>query len=375
MIRENDGAILCVGNFDSGTGYAWKLIEHLWTVAAEVGDEAGLSTLACYPTLSEINPVLNKAGIVIKQHWLETKSISRCFKSLQFIRKNKIRYLYLSDRATLSRCYFMYRLAGVKKIIVHDHTPGHRPAVTGIKKAVKTLINYLPWITVDYAIGVSPYVCERLALVNRVPEKKILSVTNGIDDCSNVKKYPVSSEELVRLVTVARVNYYKGVDFAIHSIHQLVQHCQITNIQYDVIGDGPELDTFKALVKTLGIEAYVNFLGKQSGVAALLPEYDIAFHPSKGEAMCLAIVEYMRAGLPVIVSTNPSVNSILQENKDSVFFQEGELSSAVDCLSGLVKDATLRQELGLSARARFETQYRAVLMDASFKSSLSSLFE
>lgn len=181
-------SILCVGNFDSGTGYAWRLIEKLWTIVADVGNEKDLITIACYPSITEINPELVKAGISVDKYHIATRGIKACGCSFSYLKKNGVKYLYLTDRPVFSWCYLAYRLAGVKKIIVHDHTPGYRSPVVGLKKAIKSIINRLLWITADLAIGVSPYVSERLKVVNCLPQRKIQCVTNGIKDRATAYK-------------------------------------------------------------------------------------------------------------------------------------------------------------------------------------------
>jgi len=370
--KELGGAILCVGNFDSGTGYAWKLIEKLWTIVAMVGDKMELETIVCYPSISEINPVLDEAGISVRKQNITSGEWCGFFKSLKFIRSNRIKYLYLTDRPALSWCYLLYRILGVKKIIIHDHTPGYRVPVVGIRRVIKKIRNRIKWVTADNVIGVSPYVCQRLELVNCIPLNKIQCVTNGITDSLKIKDYGLDSPQLVRIVTVARVNYYKGIDFAIKVMQLLVDECDLTCLQYDVIGDGPELETFKELAKALGVERNINFLGMKSNVEDLLPNYDIAFHPSKGEAMCLAIVEYMRASLPVVVSSNPSVNSILKENEDCLFYEEANIQAAVAKIKSLVHASAERERLGTIARVRYEENYKAELMEQHFKSCISS---
>jgi len=365
--------ILCVGNFDSNTGYAWKLIEKLWTYISEMGSEKDLETIAAYPSVSSINPSLVESDISVIERNFPTTGLRYCFSNCRFIKENKISILYLTDRAVLSWHYIFYRAVGVKKIIIHDHTPGFRSPLIGLKAKIKKVINYLPWITCDLAIGVSPYVCERLELVNQYPKNKITCVTNGMPATQHIKTFnPLVAGSKIRIVTVARANYYKGIDFAIRTIANLVHGENMNNIEYVFIGDGPDLLEFKKLAKTLNVENHVVFMGKRSDVEELLPTFDIALHPSKGEAMCLAIVEYMRAGLPVITSDNLSVNSILKNEQDSLFYTEFSEQSAVKTLKRLVADHALRTKLGLFGNSRYNDFYSEDTMKSNFRETLKS---
>jgi glycosyltransferase involved in cell wall biosynthesis len=158
--------------------------------------------------------------------------------------------------------------------------------------------------------------------------------------------------EFVRIVTVGRASYYKGIDFALQVIRSLILEHECHRIRYAVFGDGPDMAAFKSLAAELEIESYVEFHGAVSNVAEKLETCDIAFHPSKGEAMSLAILEYMRAGLPVVASNNPSVSSILKHDDDSFLYREGDKESAVNALHGLIRSSEYRRRLGDAQRSR-----------------------
>jgi glycosyltransferase involved in cell wall biosynthesis len=255
-------------------------------------------------------------------------------------------------------------LLGVRNIIVHDHTPGYREPIKGYKKLIKIFINSIPFFTADTVIGVSPYVCSRLKDVTCAPERKIHLVTNGIEDTIVPAPTGIDDPRPTKIVTVARANYYKGIDFAIKTIALLKE--TLPDIEYTLIGDGPNLEEFKALAKELGVDDKVVFAGKCDNVAERLSHFDIAFHPSKGEAMCLAIVEYMRAGLPIIVSTNKSVNSILHDGIDGSFYTEASTRSASEKLLALIFDSKHRIKMGHNARSSFLEKYNHSQMKHQF---------
>ena len=359
--------VLCVGNFSSDTGYAWKLIEHLWTIVADKTSELGYGTIACYPRVAGLNSELEKSDIKIIEHQFQTATLMNCLSTTKLIKSNGIKIIYLTDRPYLSICYSIYRAVGVKKIIVHDHTPGYRKPSSLGKRLLKTLMNKVPYITADAAIGVSPYVCKRLTEVNGIPTKKIHLVTNGIKDSPQIKDTYASNK--IKIVTVARANYYKGIDFAIKVVAEL-ERLYGTEVEYHLIGDGPDIEAFKALSKKLNLRDKVHFLGASDDVENILPAFDVAFHPSKGEAMCLAIVEYMRAGLPILVSSNLSVNSILEENHDALFYSENIIESAAISLNKLSEDEKLRERLGKNARSSFSSKYLRADMQVALNSVL-----
>ena len=370
-MRYKKGTVLCVGNFNSNTGYAWRLIESLWIEVKAISQAREYNTLVCYPQVTDINPDLNKHNISISEHNFSIGGLINRLKTARFIHKNRVSVLYLTDKPSVCLSYLLFRLAGVKKIIVHDHTPGYRRPLGKLRLSIKQILNRTPWISCDVVLGVSPYVCKRLYEVNGVSKRKIEQVLNGLKDTQHFKKRVEQSEDLtIRLITVARANYYKGVDFALKVMRSLV-HDKGINAYYSLIGDGPDLEAFKQLSIALNISDRVDFLGQQDNVAERLPAFDVAFHPSNGEAMCLAIVEYLRAGVPVVCSTNSSVNSILVNNEDSYFFEEHDIEAAARQLQRLVIKHEERQKMGIAARQNFLHKYQERQMIDSFSRALS----
>ncbi len=69
-----------------------------------------------------------------------------------------------------------------------------------------------------------------------------------------------------------------------------------------MVGDGPERPAAEALVRQLGIEEQVNFLGKTTEVERILGISDVFLLPSESESFGLAALEAMASGTPVIAS-------------------------------------------------------------------------
>ncbi len=90
--------------------------------------------------------------------------------------------------------------------------------------------------------------------------------------------------------------------------------------------------------------------------------------------MCLAIIEYMRSALPVVVSTNLSVNSILEKDEDSLFYSEDRLDDCSLKLRDIICSHFLRERLGLSSRRNYLNKYREVTMVSRFEEALENIF-
>lgn len=338
---------LAVGNFDSNVGYAWRLMESFWCNISQQLKPLGYTPHLCFTSISIVPDHLTKENFSIHHmDFTKTGPLNTLAQSC-FIWKNNIKFIYLTDFKTIDLRYLFYRIAGAKKIVTHDHSPGTRSLPSPFKLAIKKALHKLSWLCADACFAVSPYVEERLLKVNGVPKHKIFCITNGIpiSETQPPQKSSVSND--IKIVTVSRANFYKGIDFAVQVIAKLLKNNANTKITYTLYGDGPNLEEFKELAAKLNISQQVVFAGKVSGIPEKLLSFDIAFHPSKGEAMSLAILEYMRAGLPVVVSSNPSVSSFLLDQQTALIYQEQSIESAVNAMQQLIDSEKLRLQLGV----------------------------
>lgn len=355
-------AILLVANWDSNVGYAWWLMESYWVrIARHYADD--FKIILSFPTISKIPDHLQKAPIdcvecAFAQGW-KINFLDR----LGFIVRNKIKLIYLTDHPSYSVWYFLYRCLGVKWIITHDHSPGLRDAPSGVKKLFKSLLNRMPWLSANACIGATQYVQERLQRVNCIPAEKCFAAPNGIllrdlrvDKHELRQKLGIALDSCV-IITVARANKYKGIDFALDVFKFITQAHPDLNFTYLMVGDGPHLAEFKGRATELGLAEQVVFTGRVDTVDEYLAAADIAFHPSLGEVgYCLAILEYMQAQLPVVVPDNPSVCGATNAQTGSIY-PEFKVEAAADALVRLMQQPVLRAQQGEAGRQTVEMQF------------------
>lgn len=354
-----DGNLLLASNYSSDTAYAWWLMEFFWLI---LSDRPGFqTTYLAYPEIRSVPEAIASSSINTVELDFTAKDTPHTREICQFIERHNIKCLYLTDQAYFSWRYIAYRRAGVEQIIVHDHTPGDRPAIGGIKGFLKALRNRLPMATADLVMNVSPLMRRRSILNGRIPSNKCVSIQNGIEvrapeDALNTKNRDQSIREELSLpadaivvVTASRLHAYKQVDFAIRTfVAVLSQTTQ--NLHFVIIGSGPDEEQFKNMRETRDNADRIHFLGYRKDVPKILADSDIAIHCAKGEGFSLSIIEYMYQKLPVLVPDTPSVCQALEHRKSGLVYQAGNLESATSSLLELVKNADLRQTMGQNAQ-------------------------
>ena len=164
---------------------------------------------------------------------------------------------------------------------------------------------------VDCLVYVSQW--ARDALLSWLPEAgKVPSTVIGCM-VTPLRDEPVL-EPLGDLVTIGNLDIVKNHRFLLAVLAEAKEAGR--SLTLDVFGEGPLRKDLLRLTQSLGLEEQVRFRGFQSDVRNLLPGYRAYVHACYSESFCLAIVEAMAAGLPVVVGNiGPISNSAMTVSK------------------------------------------------------------
>lgn len=377
-MTANRPALLMVANYEPGVGFAWWLMEHFWVMSSEIARDNGWDAILAYPEAGRIPRSILRAPIFVQYLPVPGRSLGEFLKFLVAVRRLRISAVYFTDRPFTSSWYLILRLLGVRKILVHDHSPGDRPPVRGIKGAVKALWRRMPLLSADYMIAVSPLVAERAVANARIPRHRLRVVQNGIAP----KEHTGRNQELLQdlgipsdanvCITVARAHAYKRIDHVVEIARRLLMSTQSKPTYFLHCGDGPDLSRLKELVSAANLQDYFKFLGVRNDVHELLCSADVAVHPSAGEAFSLAILEYMRAGLPLLVPDIPSVCQAIENGVDGLIYADGDFDEAAELLRDLLEHPSMKMSIGAAARDKVYSRYSQEAMDREFCKLMSA---
>ncbi len=155
-------------------------------------------------------------------------------------------------------------------------------------KKIVTPSNYLKWIVEQWGAP-----SEKIKVIYNQVELPSVSVTRE----ELRARFQLGTQKV--LLTVGRAVPWKEVEFLISLMPKLS-----SDFTFVHIGDGPELDYWKSLAKTLGLESRIRFLGKQNKqtVAEWYRAADLFVLPSSYEGFSHVAVEALSSGLPCVVS-------------------------------------------------------------------------
>lgn len=180
---------------------------------------------------------------------------------------------------------------------------------------------------------------------------RALKTKNPIEYNINVETAPLNGNELL---FVARISREKRVIDAI-KIAELVRK-EIPSVHLTVIGNGDEEAYIKEVndyISDNGLEALVNMAGFQSNTLPYYQSADIQLVTSNFEGFCLAIMEGKMSGLP-LVSYELKNLDISRDSKGMVTVPQEDITAAANAVIRILKDPSLKKEMGLLARKSAE---------------------
>jgi len=363
-----DPTVLFVANFGTNTGYAWDTIERVFAGVAQQLEHRGLNAAVAYADFDGGAP-RSLEGTSVRAITFDYRAAKRSaggtLAFLRLLRRERVRVLYLTDQPTWSLRYALFRLAGVRRILVHDRTSGVRDT-SALARRLKTLIHHLPLLPADRFIAVSGFVRQRLVRVNGTPADRTVTVYNGIPLARFAESDPGHlSRELgvdpARPVILCsgRMQSYKGIQVALRAVRSLRDRPDRPLLV--VCGAGPDLDGFRELAARLELGDAVLFTGRRNDVPRLLAGATVSVVPSLwAEAFGLTVVEAMAAGVPVVASEIGGIPELVDPDRTGVLVPPGDADALAVAVAGLLDAPERRARIGRAAaraaRERFSAE-------------------
>jgi glycosyltransferase involved in cell wall biosynthesis len=131
---------------------------------------------------------------------------------------------------------------------------------------------------------------------------------------------------------------------------------QVPRLRMVLAGDGPLEQTLRQMVRDLGVEDRVRFIGHWTRVPALLRSLDIFVLSSKFEPFGVAILEAKAAGLAIVSTRVNEIPEILSNGESGLLSPAEDPEAMARAFVMVATDPALRARLG--QRARIEAEQR-----------------
>ncbi len=261
-------------------------------------------------SLRERGPLLEKlrgAPVVVKEFHPRggidsPQGIYQILRLSWFLRRGRFNVVHTHDLWSNLVGVPAARLAGVPAIVSSQRDLSQFDWYQGNRRVWLRRIQNLSNVVLANATQVRDTL---IAEVRFAPEK-LRVIHNGVD----IERFQVSSErevlfpdvengKLIVLVGNMRSDV-KGHPWLIAAAPAVLR--EFPSTRFVLVGDGEARESFANQVAELGLSRNFLFLGRRSDIPQILASCDIAVLPSRSEGLPNAVLEYMAAGLPVVVS-------------------------------------------------------------------------
>lgn len=197
--------------------------------------------------------------------------------------------------------------------------------------------------------------------LHKLGTKKIeIFSESGLSDVEieYLSQFTILDTSNIRFISMARLLHWKGIHLGIRAFAQ----ANLPQSEYWILGDGPEKERLKVLVKDLKITDKVKFWGRLSRRESLqkLAESHALLHPSLHDSGGWVCLEAMAAGRPPIcLDMGGPATQVTQETgfKISAETPNQAVNGLADAMTKLFQHRDLLHQMGHLGRIRVKNLY------------------
>ncbi|MEY4151143.1 MAG: hypothetical protein RJB28_210 [Actinomycetota bacterium] len=312
---------------------------------------------------------------------LPTPRVNRAIKNI--IRREGIESVWFGAAAPLAVMAKAFRAVGVKKIVALTH--GHEvwwakiPPFSFAMKFIGAHVDHLGYLGEFTRNAIAPS-------LNKLDREKLIKIAPGIDtehfsiterDAALVAQLDITDSPTI--VSVGRLVHRKGQDQLVKALPRIIE--KFPQVKLIFVGTGPHQKTIEKLMKTLGVEKSVRFIGRIPHDQ--LPKYfalgDIFAMPSRSrlfglevEGLGIVYLEASACGLPVIAGNSGGAPDAVLPGKTGVVVDGTSEKEIADAAIHLLSDMSRSREMGRTGREWVVSDWRWEIWSKTFNNLFSS---
>jgi len=175
----------------------------------------------------------------------------------------------------------------------------------------------------------------------------VVTVHNGIDVEANPGN-PGAHSHAATFIAVGRLAAIKDHATMVGGFRRAVEAGAPARLA--IVGDGPEREAIEGYVRAHGLGDRVTLMGFRSDVGDLLAASDAFLLTSRYEGISVALLEAMRAGLPVIATRVGGVPETVRDGETGLLVEPGDEAGIAAAIVALAGSEARRRELGRKGR-------------------------
>ena len=218
-----------------------------------------------------------------------------------------------------------------------------------IRHTLERVLTRFTYQIVPVSESIENYILDEIKL----PRKKVRVIRNGITPLN--KEEAAEPSKILKLVTVGRMAKIKNYPLMLNSIAKVAEKTR--EFHLTMVGDGPELESLRALAASLNIEELVTFTGFTKEVPKIIKQQDVFLCSSDYEGISIAILEAMSIGLPVIATNVGGIPETVIDQKTGILVAPNNTSEFASAIEQLLLEPEKVQVYSAAAEEYFHKNF------------------
>lgn len=190
--------------------------------------------------------------------------------------------------------------------------------------------------------------------ISKYTSKKIEITPFGVDINKFQKCNIHKSDNTIVIGNVKSLSNIYGIDILIKAFALVVKWNVDKILKLDIIGDGPDKNTYLELAKTLSLQDNIHFRGRidNSSLPDYYSRFDIAVYPSREESFGVAAIEAMSCECAVVTSDADGFKEVISNNETGIIVPKENIESLANAIQFLIDHPSIRSKMGIKGRER-----------------------
>lgn len=348
-----------------GIGGAEVVIQHL---ARTIDRRRFNVTVGCIKAAGPLGEELLRDGLdleVLSHNGYEQPEYFTFIKMRALLKRRQIDVIHSHTTDALADAA-LCRLLAPRIKLVHTFHFGNYPNLPrrqlGIERLFVRLANRL--------IAVSEAQRSQISATFRLNDSSVDRIWNGVPfeppPTGSSFRATVGATDHFLIGTVATMIRQKGLPDLLAVARKLRDSGR--RVRFVVLGDGVMRAELEEMRRRLGLEDTVVFAGWIKDAARVaVPHFDVFFQPSLWEAMSIATLEAMAAGVPVVATRVGENPYVIEHGTDGLLVEPGDVDAMARELMKVIDDPALRRQLGAAARGKISSHFTVEHMTRAYE--------
>ena len=195
---------------------------------------------------------------------------------------------------------------------------------------------------------------------------KIVTVTNGVNERLFFPRDKTKQRDKLGLPLDKKIILFVGNMVPVKGVVYLIRAMKVVAEKYPdslliLIGEGDSRDEYENVVRKLGLDSYVEFLGgKQHGeIPHWINASDVLCLPSLNEGYPNILLETIACGVPVVATNVGGVPEIVNSDRIGILVESADPVSLASALISILREAETdhRKESASNSRTWVDVAY------------------